>query len=321
MKLRLLIVFCSLLLAAGVVSAQVTEIVLDTVTETHDDTLLLAGAEHVFYLRVTNTNYTSYNPTNGFRIFSEDGAQWSYPYADTTIDTSITPNPTPPPILDTIIGTTITYAKVDSTYKAEFSQFFINHFSLTGSDADTTGFAGVGMGTSEGIPIGWDTLTYELIIQSRLEDAGKHICIDSSWYYPGGTWKWAPLNIAFPQVTPDWSGKQCFRVIDPATGVDDQPEGTLPDKFTLAQNYPNPFNPITTIKFDVPERCHVTLSVFNVLGQKVVTLLDEVVPPGFGKTAKWDGRTANGSPAATGIYFYKLETDSFVQTKKMMLLK
>jgi len=197
-------------------TAQVTRVVLDGVTEAYNDTLLLAGAEHVFSLRATNIgSYVSYNPTNGFCIFSDDGAQWSYPYADTTIDTSITPNPTPPPVLDTTIDTDIIYARVDPAFRALFDKFFINHFGLTGSDVDTTGFGGVAMSVDRGIPDGWDALAYELIIQSRLEDHGKHICIDSTWYPPSNTWKWAPLNTAFPQIYPDWSGQQCFMVFNP----------------------------------------------------------------------------------------------------------
>ena len=96
--------------------------------------------------------------------------------------------------------------------------------------------------------------------------------------------------------------------------------GLLPVKFDLAQNYPNPFNPVTTINFDLPVKAHTTLSVFNVLGQTVTTLIDEDLPAGF-YNQEWNGTTDGGSKVASGIYFYRLSAGEKVMTKKMMLLK
>jgi hypothetical protein len=91
--------------------------------------------------------------------------------------------------------------------------------------------------------------------------------------------------------------------------------GNLPVKYDLAQNYPNPFNPTTKIIFDLPARAKATLDVFNVLGQKVTTLVDaELAADRY--EVEWDG-----SNVASGIYFYRLAADQFVMTKKMMLLK
>ena len=99
-------------------------------------------------------------------------------------------------------------------------------------------------------------------------------------------------------------------------------DGRIPDKFELAQNYPNPFNPTTTISFDVPIRSHVQLKVFNLLGQKVVTLVDETLVPGFGYEARWNGTSDGGDEVASGMYFYRLPADgNTIKTKKMMLLK
>jgi methionine-rich copper-binding protein CopC len=95
---------------------------------------------------------------------------------------------------------------------------------------------------------------------------------------------------------------------------------SLPIEFALAQNYPNPFNPSTEIAFSLPSASQVELSVFNVLGQKVVTLLDEQMAAGE-HTVTWDGRNSDGSSVSSGVYFYRIAANSFVDTKKMMMLK
>ncbi len=95
---------------------------------------------------------------------------------------------------------------------------------------------------------------------------------------------------------------------------------SLPESFALAQNYPNPFNPTTTVAFDLPERCIVKLSVFNLLGQEIVTLVDRAFPAGSHEVI-WNGRNNSGMPVASGVYFYRLETGSFTAVRKMVLLK
>ena len=98
------------------------------------------------------------------------------------------------------------------------------------------------------------------------------------------------------------------------------PTDNLPTEFNLAQNYPNPFNPTTEISLDLPVAGHVSLMVFNVLGQQVRTLVDNEMPAGS-HLVSWDGTSSSGNAVSSGVYFYRLETGSFVETKKMMLLK
>lgn len=94
----------------------------------------------------------------------------------------------------------------------------------------------------------------------------------------------------------------------------------------LYQNYPNPFNPGTEIKFDIPEYSAVKIIVWNVLGQKVKTLIDANLDPGR-KTVKWDGRDDNGNYVGSGVYFYtmyarSLDSDGeFTMTRKAILIK
>ncbi len=100
-----------------------------------------------------------------------------------------------------------------------------------------------------------------------------------------------------------------------STGINDYPGSSLPVAFALRQNFPNPFNPHTMISFSLPTKAHVTLDVYNLLGQKVTTLVDEELPAGEHRV-KFDG-----SDLASGVYFYRLQAGNWVQTKKMMLLK
>jgi hypothetical protein len=104
------------------------------------------------------------------------------------------------------------------------------------------------------------------------------------------------------------------------TDVDDLTDAALPVSFAVDQNYPNPFNPSTTINYSLPERAEVTVTVYNVLGQKVTTLFNGEQPAGP-QAVVWDGKDADGNAAATGVYFYRVKAGDAVDTKKMMLLK
>jgi hypothetical protein len=110
------------------------------------------------------------------------------------------------------------------------------------------------------------------------------------------------------------------------TGVEDREEETdLPEEFVLHQNYPNPFNPSTIIKFNIqdskfkiPNR--TTLKIYNVLGQKVKTLVDELKSAGSYEVI-WDGKDDGGKEVVSGIYFYQLKVKDQILTKKMLLLR
>jgi len=103
------------------------------------------------------------------------------------------------------------------------------------------------------------------------------------------------------------------------TDIENQ-ANVLPADFQLGQNYPNPFNPSTSISFQINRATHARLSVINILGQEVAVIFDEYTQSG-NHTVRWDGVDNNNSKVASGIYFYRLETDSLVDTKKMLMLK
>ncbi|UCC79135.1 MAG: T9SS type A sorting domain-containing protein, partial [Candidatus Zixiibacteriota bacterium] len=89
----------------------------------------------------------------------------------------------------------------------------------------------------------------------------------------------------------------------------------IPTVFSLGQNYPNPFNPITEFEFGIPTATHVTLDVFNIMGQKVTRLVDGYHEPGMYNVI-W-----NGTNASSGVYFYRIEAGDYIETRKMLLLK
>jgi len=92
-------------------------------------------------------------------------------------------------------------------------------------------------------------------------------------------------------------------------------EESLPAAYSLCQNYPNPFNPVTTIRYSVPMRSHVTLEVFNTLGQSVASLINGDIEAGS-QEIRFDARNL-----PSGIFFYRLRIGSFAQTKSMTVLK
>jgi hypothetical protein len=90
----------------------------------------------------------------------------------------------------------------------------------------------------------------------------------------------------------------------------------IPNKYVLYQNYPNPFNPGTEIRFDLPKSGNVKLEIFNSLGERVAVLYDGFMEAGYGKVVRWN---ASGFPS--GVYYYRLTADGFVDVKKMVLMK
>lgn len=88
----------------------------------------------------------------------------------------------------------------------------------------------------------------------------------------------------------------------------------------LEQNYPNPFNPTTTIQYDLPDRSNVRITIFDLLGGEVTTLVSEKQDAGY-KSIIWDATNDRNQPVSAGIYFYRIQVGNFIQTKKMVFLK
>ena len=183
---------------------------------------------------------------------------------------------------------------------------------------------------------GFDETMRSAVVAKCLEWANGYRQYAGKWeegvdtYYPQGSdyfnlpWP-LPENLAYTNSTVLTYGEDGFPVgdlnwfpdkkADWITGIKKDNIETIPSEYTLSQNYPNPFNPSTTIKFSIPKAGNTKLDVFNILGQKVATLIDKELSAG---AYQYQFDAGN---LTSGIYFYKLETNDYTEIKKMMLLK
>jgi hypothetical protein len=104
------------------------------------------------------------------------------------------------------------------------------------------------------------------------------------------------------------------------TSIEDSPGEEKLRDFQLKQNYPNPFNPETVIEYVLPENSEVNISVYNILGRHIKTLIDEYQTTGY-KRVTWDGKDQARREVSSGVYFYRLKTNTIVEVKKMLLLR
>jgi hypothetical protein len=129
-----------------------------------------------------------------------------------------------------------------------------------------------------------------------------------------GTLVDASGNKITPYQHNDNPGIFCFYYSGLTTSVDENKKN-INNTFNLSQNYPNPFNPITTINYSIPKQSHVTIKIFDVLGNELTTLINE---------EKFAGNYSvkfNASAFSSGVYFYRMESGSYIQTKKLILIK
>ena len=88
----------------------------------------------------------------------------------------------------------------------------------------------------------------------------------------------------------------------------------------MHNDYPNPFNPITTLRYDLPENSLVTITIYDMLGRQVKTLINEYQDPGY-RPIIWDATNDYGKPVSAGMYLYQIQAGEYISTKKMVLLK
>jgi hypothetical protein len=141
----------------------------------------------------------------------------------------------------------------------------------------------------------------------------------AGWYEPSGVFALGvELNNGFVYISDGLGGIQIYRNLL-VTPVSVEPENNVVSDFKLEQNYPNPFNPSTVISYQLPVNGNVILKVYDILGNEVVTLVNEEQPAGKYEV-DFNSSSIKHLPSS-GIYFYQLKAGSFIETKKMILLK
>ena len=143
-------------------------------------------------------------------------------------------------------------------------------------------------------------------------DTTKNTSITLGYGFTAGSniWDWVLYSKDSANVSQIWGRKKIILL-----GNLSKISNIVPDKYSLSQNYPNPFNPSTTIRFQIKDLNMTTLKVFDILGKEIATLVNEKLKPGEYEVI------FNGSTIPSGVYFYKLQSGNFTDTKKLVLLK
>ena len=160
----------------------------------------------------------------------------------------------------------------------------------------------------------------------RIQDT-MTVCIDTCLWPPSSILSFSRTNgeVWVPRMgTPHnpTSNEVCLHFAPSPSDVREiqGSDEVRPSQFYLSQNYPNPFNPITNFQFTLAKSVHVRIEIFNIVGQKVRTLVDKDMKPGVYQ-ADWEGKDESGNAVSSGIYFYKMQAGEFSNMKKMVLLK
>jgi len=229
---------------------------------------------------------------------STDGLTWDYLKSYSQID----PQGTPQWHLETGIDLSA------YTSKHIFIRFAVQYVQgesyYDGSEYSSIGFFVDQFILEETLPVTWSTLD-NLLAAASYDISGKSTgtCYYRVRAFRDNAW---------------WGWSNVFEhTVSGATPVGFTAES--PERFRLHQNYPNPFNPETVITYELPVSSHVRITVYNILGQHVKTLLDEDKPAGYYKIT-WDGTDERGMKVTSGVYFYRIRTDNGFNTANKMVL-
>ena len=206
--------------------------------------------------------------------------------------------------LDTI---NISKTNLTDTYELKWSE----SEDVDGDTIDYLVYAKIGVYPAEEVEEITDT-TFQLIYEEILEHVFEESPVN------GAT---VSLNVKATDGidTVDVTGDNRVIYVNRYEYLSTAAEG-VPVEFALHENYPNPFNPTTTLRFDLPEVSDITLTIYNMLGQKVRTFDYQNTSAGY-HSVKWNATNDYGDPVGAGVYLYQLQTKDFVKTRKMVLLK
>jgi len=152
------------------------------------------------------------------------------------------------------------------------------------------------------------TVTY---VENQIDYTNEQALVHGTTYY----WKVLPSNANGDAADAEvWSF-----TTEPQVAIDSN-SNLIPLDYVIEQNFPNPFNPETSITFGLPKESKVRIDIYNVLGQLTATLINETQSAGY-HTIKWNGRDQFDNPMKSGIYLYRISTDGYTQTRRMILMK
>ncbi|MCK5126004.1 MAG: T9SS type A sorting domain-containing protein [candidate division Zixibacteria bacterium] len=271
------------------------------------DTLFVDGTNQEYQLRFRIENPKKLSGINlGVLVSSPDGAVWNYA----------------PQIggLGSITEAITVFDKM-SDHESVWDTLYglnVSETNIDGIDADSLLLSGMatsvemaGLSAGRGV----DVVALSFIPGNVGIGEVKQICFDTVSYGVNPEWGFYRDTL----LSTSFSGPICFYVASRgATDTDD--DNNLPSVYSLSQNYPNPFNPSTTIQFSVARGEYVSISVYNILGQRVQVLTDKFYDAGAHEVV-WDGKDSSGRRAASGIYLYRLESKGLTDSKKMILIK
>lgn len=322
MKSKLLMLLVLLLMSFGVSQAAdsvavyvydvANDVVLDPTTDTIFTLDAFAGTPLNYQLWIALENDINLGGMSlGFRLWSDDGVEWQYDAQAEGLGPS-------GPGTGKAAVTVITGSRMDPPGDVfDMTGLLINEKDVDGLVYDTVGFGGVSM--MDSLALG----PLEPMIALHFTPGGvdypntRTMCFDSAFVPPAAGWAYSTTGgSTFP---PGIAQALCFPVKNPYFN-DAENDKPVPHTFDLGQNYPNPFNPTTRITYSVARKTNLNISVFNILGQHVATLVDREVDAGPDEVL-WDGNDATGDQVASGIYFYKMYTKDFVETRKMVLMR
>ena len=193
---------------------------------------------------------------------------------------------------------------------------YINGVNETSFNVTQT-FTAVEMGDYQISSYSWQLTDYNNINNVRASFTGNPISVNFSNYYPQGTQKFR-LRLNVGPINGQWTNdawKEKYIKNSSLSKRSSEMDGPVPLDYELKQNYPNPFNPITTINYSLKENGLVQLAIYNILGQRIIELVNSVQEAGIHNV------TFDGSNLSSGIYFYRFQSNGFFDSKKLILMK
>ncbi|MBT6942607.1 MAG: T9SS type A sorting domain-containing protein [Candidatus Marinimicrobia bacterium] len=285
-----------------------------TATDANDDAITYSAVSDTNAVTVSVSSATltltpnaNWHGVATIKAYASDGS-----YKDsTTFKLTVTPVQDAPTAFEWVSSAletiNITKTNLTDTYELKWSE----SEDVDGDTIDYLVYAKIGVYPAEEVEEITDT-TFQLIYEEILEHVFEGSPVN------GAT---VSLNVKATDGidTVDVTGDNRVIYVNRYEYLSTEGEG-VPVEFALHENYPNPFNPTTTLRFDLPEVSDITLTIYNMLGQRVKTFNMNDTPAGF-HSIKWNATNDYGDPVGAGVYLYQLRANQYVKTRKMVLLK